>query len=611
MIQRLLPFLPVLVFGAGCAGGPALDAGPDAAPAYVRDVYPFPVFDADGTPYEHPFLGGLNVPRPQFIDIDADGDLDLFVQEETGKVKFFENVGSRREARFVWRTDRYLNLDVGEWYRFFDLDGDGDYDLLAEQPFSYIRYLRNDGTPQQPRFVPAEDSLRDANGTPIFSDRQNIPNLADIDCDGDLDLFIGKLDGTVMRYEAVRYDEGGIPRFALVTDRFEDIEIVAQLQGSLHGANTLFLVDIDGDGDQDFFWGDFFEPGLLFIRNTGTCERPSLRSTPVPFPPDDPFQTSGYNAPFFADLDGDRDPDLFVGVLGGAFNPIRTGAANFYFFENTGGMNFALRTRQFLKMIDVGTESIPALADLDGDGDLDLLLANKIAPTRFESAELFYFENTGTPRAPVFRQRGLLPMHRAFHYAPAPGDLDGDGDLDLLVGSWTRGRIAYYRNDGAADPGSPPTFTLVSDEYLRLSRGSNATPALADIDADGDLDLFVGEFSGTINFYRNDGTPQAPAFTLVSDEYLGVDVGQRSFPALTDLDGDGDLDLVVGSESQGVVVYRNDGTPRAPAFVHDPAGLPFEAPFLATPAFADLDGDGDADVLTGDAGGGLLYFERR
>ncbi|GIV59632.1 MAG: hypothetical protein KatS3mg043_0721 [Rhodothermaceae bacterium] len=497
---------------------------------------------------------------------------------------------------------------MGEWYRFFDLDGDGDLDLLAEQRFSYIRYFRNDGTPQRPAFVPAEDSLRDAAGRPIFSDRQNIPNLTDIDCNGRLDLFIGKLDGTVMRYEATHTDEGGIPRFALVTDRFEDIEIVAQLQGSLHGANTLALVDIDDDGDQDFFWGDFFEPGLLFIQNTGTCARPSLRGQPVPFPPNDPFSSSGYNAPAFADLDADGDLDLLVGVLGGAFNPIRTAAANLYFFENRGNGHFTLQTERFLYTLDAGSESIPAFADLDADGDLDLLLANKIAPGGFDSAEMYFFENTGTPQAPAFRQRGTLPLHTAYHYAPALGDLDGDGDLDLLVGTWTRGKVAFYRNDGTPQQ---PDFVLVSDEYLRLTRGSNATPALADLDADGDLDLLVGEFSGTINFYRNDGTPQQPDFVLVSDEYLGIDVGQRSFPVLHDLDGDGDLDLIIGSEAEGLVVYRNDGSPHAPAFVRDETPFPFEVPFLATPAFVDLDGDGDADFVSGGTGGGLIYYRRR
>ncbi|WP_457652208.1 FG-GAP repeat domain-containing protein [Rhodocaloribacter sp.] len=609
-LRSLLPTLTLVLLAAGCASsrGPDEAASPDPATRFVREVYPFPVYDEAGAPYEHPFLGGFNVPRPQFIDIDGDGDLDLFVQEVTGAVKFFENTGTPEAARYVWRTDRFHDLDVGEWYRFFDLDADGDFDLLAEERYSYVRYFRNEGTPRAPRFRLAVDSLRDADGTPLFSDRQNIPNLTDIDCDDALDLFIGKLDGTVMRYESVGMDADDVPRFRLLTERFENIEIVAQLSGSLHGANTLALTDIDGDGDQDFFWGDFFEPGLLFIRNTGTCASPSLRSEPVPFPPGHPFQTSGYNAPFFADIDADGDVDLFVGVLGGAFNPIKTSADNFYFFEQTDDGDFVERTRRYLKTIDVGSESVPAFADLDGDGDLDLFLSNKIAPDDFNAARMHRFENVGTPEAPVFRERGVMPLHAAFHYVPAFGDLDGDGDLDMLVGTWTRGKVAFYRNEGTP---TAPDLRLETDEYLRLTRGSNAAPALVDIDADGDLDLFVGEFSGTVNFYRNDGTPQAPAFTLVSDEYLGIDVGQRSFPAFHDLDGDGDFDLILGTEAEGLIVYRNDGTPQAPAFVRDDAALRLAVPALATPAFVDLDGDGDADFVTGGLSGGLLYYERR
>ena len=90
--------------------------------AFVRVVDGLDFLDQAGRAYESPLLGGLNVPRPQFVDLDADGDLDLFLQERTGELMHFENVGSPGEPRFVWRTDRYQNLEVGEWSRFLDFD---------------------------------------------------------------------------------------------------------------------------------------------------------------------------------------------------------------------------------------------------------------------------------------------------------------------------------------------------------------------------------------------------------------------------------------------------------------------------------------------------------
>ncbi|HSH46682.1 MAG TPA: FG-GAP-like repeat-containing protein, partial [Longimicrobiales bacterium] len=186
------------VGGAGAVGG-----GGTVAPSHegwVRDVTPFQVLQADGTPYEHPFLGGLDVPRPQLVDIDGDGDLDLFLQERSNELMFLENVGTASEARFVWRTDRFAGVDIAEWYRFVDMDRDGKPDLIAEQPFSFIRYYHNVGTPEAPRFDVGADTLRLESGEPLFSDRQNIPNATDLDGDGLTDLFVGHLSGTVARY---------------------------------------------------------------------------------------------------------------------------------------------------------------------------------------------------------------------------------------------------------------------------------------------------------------------------------------------------------------------------------------------------------------------------
>lgn len=600
----LVPGLAILL---GCAGPvTTVDRAlaQTSASGYHRVVDQFDVRDEQGVRYAHPFLGGLNVPRPQLVDIDADGDLDLFVQERGGEVMFFEQVGTPREPRYRWRTDSYGDIDVGEWYRFADIDADGDPDLLSERPFSYISYWRNEGTPQAARFVLAADTLRDLAGKALFSDRQNIPNVSDLDCDGRLDLFIGRLIGTITRYEAEGVDANRVPRFRHLTDTFEGISIVANLEGSLHGANTLALVDIDGDNDLDLFWGDFFEQGLLFIENAGSCTSPRLNGDPVQFPVGDPVLTSGYNAMAFGDVDHDGNLDLLLGVLGGAFNPNLTTADNLYFLHQQPAGRFTVESRRYLSTIDVGSESIPQLVDLDGDGDLDLLLANKIDPANLQSSRIYRFENIGSRTEPVFQKRGYLPIEGSYHYAPALGDLDGDGDLDMMLGSW-RSTVAYYRNSGSRQD---PAFELVHPAMVKLTRGSNGTPALVDIDADGDLDLFVGEASGTLNFYRNTGSSRKPIFTLVSDTYQDIDVGRRSFPAFVDLDGDGDQDLVAGTESDGLRVYRNEGTPTEPRFEQD-GTLPVRAFALAAPAFGDLDADGDLDVMVGGIGGGVSYFE--
>ena len=169
------------------------------------------------------------------------------------------------------------------------------------------------------------------------------------------------------------------------------------------------------------------------------------------------------------------------------------------------------------------------------------------------------------------------------------------------MGQWGP-RLAWYR-------GTPEGYAAVDTALITITRGSNTVPTLGDLDGDGDLDLIVGESSGWLNYYRNDGGPSRPAFALVSDEFEGIHLGRRSAPLLADLDQDGDLDLLVGSESNGLALFRNGGTRTAPRLAPDSA-FSVEAPILAAPSAGDVDGDGDLDLIVGGAGGGATYFEQ-
>ena len=577
---------------------------PLTAAQFARQVSTLVVHDQNGRPYELPFLGGLDVPRPQFVDIDGDGDLDVFAQEYSSAIMFFENTGTRTTPRYEWRTDKFQGLDTGEWFRFVDLDGDSLLDLLSELPFSYIKHWKNTGSRSSPRFT-FVDSLRDVDGKAIYLDRQNIPAITDIDCDGRLDFFVGRVEGVVDRLEQ---DEPGSTRFAFIEERYEGIEIIAQFdtasRPTRHGANALGFGDFDGDGDQDLFWGDYFENGVLLIENVGaTCSSPSFQVDPVLLPFADQIITSGYNAPAPLDMDGDGDLDFAMGVLGGTANPVRTSANNFFYWERTAPDRFELRTKRLLNGIDVGSESAPVLVDLNGDGLLDMVIGNKIDPATSDFGRLLVFLNTGTRTAPQFAFADSLKLGDYYNLVPAFGDLDGDGDLDLLLGTWNND-VVGFRNVGTKQASR---FVRDSTFDVKLERVSNATPTLADIDGDGDLDLLVGEMNGEFNYYRNDGTRTSPRFVMVSGRLDDLDVGRRSAPTFFDVDGDGLLDIVSGREQGGLVVYRNTGTRTAPSFA-EYAG--FALPLLpaSVPRFADLDNDGRVDLVAGGVSGGVVLY---
>ena len=184
-----------------------------------------------------------------------------------------------------------------------------------------------------------------------------------------------------------------------------------------------------------------------------------------------------------------------------------------------------------LNGLDVGQYSTPVFGDLDGDGDLDMVAGE-------DDGTLNYFENTGTATAAVFAAPVAIGSDVGLYSTPAFGDLDGDGDLDMIVGE-RFGTQQYFQNTGTA---TAPVFTT-PPVAIGSDVDAYSAPALGDLDGDGDLDMVVGEDDGVLNYFENTGTATSPNFTT-PPVTIGSDVGIASTIALGDIDGDGDLDMV-------------------------------------------------------------------
>jgi uncharacterized protein (DUF2141 family) len=258
------------------------------------------------------------------------------------------------------------------------------------------------------------------------------------------------------------------------------------------------------------------------------------------------------------------------------------------FVEHTGVDN------PFADVVAEGPGSVPAFVDVDGDGDLDLVVGSRYG-------YLQYFQNDGAGN--FDEQTGVDNpfdgLNFGYYSAPAAIDVDGDGNLDLAVGS-NYGDIAVVLNDGVGG--------WTTDGFLGgVAVAAFSVPTSVDLDGDGNLDLVLGSNYGFLYGFINNGDGTFTELTGANDPFLDVVVGGYAAPSFLDIDGDGDLDAVVGDADGNVSVFTNE----LGSFI--PVGnSPFaDFTFSLTPAFTyvDLDNDGDLDAVAGSFDGDIRTFE--
>ena len=570
---------------------------------FHRELNLIPVSDGSGL-IKNIFSGGHNNLEYQFVDIDNDEDLDIFFLDSDKTFGLFENIGNKFNPEYKYLINKPNNLFFSNWFYFVDIDNDNDFDYFTGNN-DQISYYQNNGSINSPSFILVQDTVWDDTGQPIYSEFGSNALFADIDNDDDLDFFSGNSAGTVKFYENIGTQTNF--NFKFITNEWQNLYIVGTLaENSLHGASSLDFIDINDDDDLDLFWGDFFSNSLYFIENQGNSISPDMQRISDVYPINsDSVNTSGFNMPRFTDIDSDGDYDLFVSVL---YDP--TVPQSLMFYENTGNAqsaNHILRTNDFLKTLDVGNNSSPVFVDIDNDGDLDLFIGSFNNP----NGSIHFLENTGTVSNPSFyySDSQYFNIMSDLVVTPAFGDLDNDGDYDLLAGK-LNGTIDFYLNNGTpVSANFQNSILLRNNNNDSIDVGSSSSPFLMDVDGDSDLDLAIGGFNGKLSFYENTGNPASYEFTSNPAYFGTLDIGDNSTPFFIDYNEDDVLDLFSGSRNGEMFYFRNDGNNISPIwslitnqFIHDNFGG------NTFPCFFDIDNDTDSDLFLGNVKGGLYFY---
>lgn len=570
--------------------------------------------------------GGLHSPISSSADMDKDGLLDLVIfdrYDNTVNV-YFQKIhkGKKTFIHDPYYTQFFPKMD--SWVIAYDYNNDSLADLfttyqgavsvyknISKDPKKTLEWQRllfrspNDSTKWVPEmsykgYYTATDYVWSA----LACNNLSVPALVDVEDDGDMDILVLETNGgTVTWYENVSIDSSGTPDsldFRLSLNCWgqfqEDLSnnsinlnaCTGFTSGSRHtGGSSLYVTDIDSGFQKDCFVSGAGDPKIKALYNGGTNKTVIMTSIDSHYlSSNKSVDLNFFIRPLATELSGDSLNDLLFTPANYLFNRDHN---QFWYYENKGtygqpDFQFIDSTFLYDQVIDVGTDARPLFFNVDGDSLMDLLIANSnYTDGKVYWTRIAYYKNVGDNYIPEYKLISKDFLTFAHNYDGlnlAKGDLDGDGDIDLLV-TPNNGKPKWYENT-AVLPTDSAQFQLKASTFDTLLFGNYSKPFLYDVDGDSLLDLLVGEQKPWLSYYKNKGSKTTPVFDkwVTNARFGGIDVAYDDpnnppslSPVMLEVDSSGKIPndstsmrrriLVLGINEGPIYSYLIDSTMNA------------------------------------------------
>lgn len=611
---------------------------------------------------ENPWAGGLNYVQVWDIDYDFDGDLDLFIFDRShDNIRVLINEDTY--YRYEHNAKDKFPADVRYRAQLIDYDADGRKDLFTYGIGGMMIY-RNVGDAsyglQWELITDLLYSQYTSGFSQLYVSSTDIPAIADIDFDGDTDILTFHQGGQHVEYHQNQSMElYGIPdslKFELknecwgkFTEEFStnvvvlndpnvpceggDIPNPLRISEEVahhpkHAGSTLFAIDYDNSGVMDIILGDVSYSSLSLLINGGSS--PNTNSAMISQDNNFPSNTTPIDLQLFPsanylDVDFDGKKDL---VVGSNARNVSENVAGILFYKNIGtnsNPTFTYVARNLFQneMIDHGTASIPVIFDWNEDGLKDLIVSNfhRYKPVLDRDCAIAYYRNTGTALNPQFTfvdddMLNLSQSGYGLHLTPTFGDIDNDGDEDMILGL-EDGSLAYFENTsiGSGAVFGSPVLNYTDNLGSPIFYTGYVHPQLFDLNKDNLLDLIIGRKNGEIVYYQNIGTLSSPSFELHNPLLGNIDVSTTTpdgFAAPHFFRHNDTTHLFLGSIDGNLIYYDSIDGNLDPGFnfrlISDNYRA-IEVEAYSSFAMNDLDNDGLYNLFVGQDLGGIMHFE--